>query len=221
MELTRTIISQVRSKLGLVKPDDRLINNKVIYQTLINYSDILIKRDSDSRKIFNNPSMIVLSDCFELEEINPKDNCLSIIIPKCNSLRKSVERLPEFYISGYQLPLLQISSIDDSTIFVPTTQYLYIQSLNREFRGKQRYYWVEDGYLVFANEDLEAVKVKGYFKDYHKPTESSSCKTKLDTVFAVPSYLISDIIRLTVEDLSIRKKIVEDENTNLNNNIKQ
>ena len=220
MQSIRQVISQVRNKLNALKLDDR-ISNKLIHQTLLNYAEILIKRDSDSRKIFKNSNMIVLPENVILEEIDHTNNSLGIVVPKCKLLKKSINKLPSFFVSAYQNPLLFVSSVDESTQFDPTTQWYYSQALNREFRGKKQYYWVEDGYLVIPNEDIEEVKVKGYFSDYFVPSEDNSCRTKLDHVWSVPDYLDADIVRLVVEDLLSLKKIPKDENSDLNSNLKQ
>lgn len=220
MQSIRQVISQVKNKLNAVKLDDR-ISNKLIYHTLMNYAELLIKRDSDSRKIFKNSGMIVLPEPIELEEIDHTVNSLGIVVPKCKLLKKSINRLPAFFISAYQFPLISVSSIDESTQFDPTTQWYYSQTLNREFRGKKQYFWIEDGYLVIPNEDIDQVKVKGYFSDYITPSLNNACKTKLDVAWSVPDYLSADIIRLTIEDLLVSKKIVKDENSDLNNNRKQ
>jgi hypothetical protein len=218
----RHIISQVRNKLGGNRLDDR-ISNHTILTTLLNFAALLIRRDSESRKLFSNSTMIVLPDCIELEEIDSSCNCLGIVVPKCRILKKSVNKLPDFFISNFSLPLIQVTSVDESTQFHPTTSYVYSQSLNREFvKRANKYFWIEDGYLVIANEDIEAVKVKGYFKNYTTPVKrSSTCKTYLDGMWNVPDYLTADILKLSTEDLFVERKIPKDENSNLNSNSKQ
>lgn len=218
----RKIISLVREKLGAIRLDDR-ISNQTILNTLLHFAALLMRRDSENRKLFSNATMIVLPDCIEMEEIDSSCNCLGIVIPKCRILKKSVNKLPDFFISNFSQPLIQVSSVDESTQFIPTTSYIYAQSLNREFvRRSNKYFWIEDGYLIIANEDIEAVKVKGYFKNYIESFEKTGvCKTLLDGVWNVPDYLNADIIQLTKNDLLDEKKIVKDENSNLDTNSKR
>lgn len=217
----RQIISQVRNKLGGNRLDDR-ISNRTIISSLLNFAALLIRRDSENRKLFSNSTMIVL-DCIEMEEIDSNSNCLGIVVPKCRILKKSIEKLPEFFISNFSQPLIQVSSIDESTQFSPTTSYIYAQSLNREFvKRANKYFWIEDGYLVIPNEDVELLKVKGYFKNYTTPVESNGvCKTILDGMWNIPDYLTADVVKLATEDLFIERKIPKDENSDLNTNNKK
>lgn len=205
----KEIISLVKNELNSITLDDRL-SGRYIFSKIIVYTDIIIKREADSRRLFNSTNLFKKVDCFELKESNI--SCSSISLP-CKSFMKSTIQIPDFYSSIYG-NLLIVSSIDESNRFEQTTPENYKNILNREFKPRTGYYWINNGYLVIPDSLVSNVSLR-----YIPKVSINNC-TGLEQDLGIPSWLLSDIIRLTVTDIRNTKSITKDENPDLNSNIK-
>lgn len=207
----REIISLVRNELNTITLDDK-ISNRYIYSKLITYADIIIKRESDTRRLFNSTNIFSVDDCFKLKE-SKLINCTTVYIPNCTTVMKSVNKLPTFYSSIYG-NLLIISTLDESNRFEQTTPENYKNIANREFKPRTGYYWINDGYLVIPNSEVEAVKLRWVDK------KEVNQVTSLDEKIGIPEWLISDVVRMAVVDIRNMRAIVKDENPDMNLNSK-
>jgi len=207
----REIISLVRNELNTITLDDR-ISNRYIYSKIITYSDIIIKRESDSRRLFNNTNIFSVDECFKLKE-SKLVNCTTVYIPNCATVMKSVDKLPTFYSSIYG-NLLLVSTLDESNRFEQTTPENFKNINNREFKPRTGYYWINDGYLVIPNSEVEAVKIRWVSK------KEVNEITSLDEKIGIPEWLTSDIIRMVVTDIRNMRAIPKDENPDMNINNK-
>lgn len=205
----REFISTIRNELNSITLDGR-VSNRFIFSKVIQYAEIILKRDSDSRRLFNSTNLFKVDNCFKLKESNIND-CCTIALPKCRTIMKSVTKLPSFYSSIYG-NLLIITSIDDSQRFEQTTPENYKNILNREFKPKVSYYWIENGYLVLPNSDIEIVKLR-----YIPKLE---IKNGLDFDLGIPEWLLSDILKYVVADIRNTLSIPKDENPDANINNK-
>lgn len=211
--LVREFISNVRNELNNVVLDttlsDRYIFNKGIY-----YSDLLIKREADSRRIWQNTKYFKTIDCFKLEVATP-EQCVNIRIPNCKVYSKSIEKMPPFYGSIYG-DMIQVLSIDESEKFIQTTPENYKNILNREFQAKTNYYWFKNDYLIIPGY-IKAVNIKGLFKTF----TTDSCKGILWSELGMPDWVITDIMSLVVKDIAnYNLRIVKDNDPNKNVNDK-
>lgn len=205
----REFISSVRNELNTITLDDR-ISNRFIFSKMISYADIIIKRESDSRRLFNSTNLFKVDNCFELKEEQIL-NCSSISIPKCKTVMRSKKVLEDFYSSIYG-NLLIVSTLDESNRFEQTTPENYKNILNREFKPKTGYYWINNGYLIIPDSEVEVVKLRYIPK--------LSIKSGLDSDIGIPSWLVADILRMVVTDIRNTKQIVKDENPDMNSNSK-
>lgn len=207
----REIISLVRNELNTITLDDR-ISNRYIYSKIISYADIIIKRESDTRRLFNSTNIFLVDEFFKLKE-SKLINCTTVYIPNCTTVMKSVNKLPTFYSSIYG-NLLIISTLDESNRFEQTTPENYKNISNREFKPKTGYYWISDGYLIIPNSEVEAVKLRWVDK------KEVNQVTSLDEKIGMPEWLISDVIRMVVVDIRNMRSITKDENPDMNLNSK-
>lgn len=209
MTKVREFISTIRNELNSITLDGR-VSNRYLFSKVIQYADIIIKRESDSRRLFNSTNLFKVEDCFELKETSVV-NCSNIALPKCRMVMKSILPLPTFYSSIYG-NLLIVSSVDDSGRFEMTTPENYKNILNREFKPRTGYYWINNGYLVTPDSEIEVVKLR-----YIPKLE---LKNGLDTELGVPEWLLADILKYVVTDVRNSFSIIKDEDPNMNVNIK-
>lgn len=211
----REVIALIRNELNSITLDDR-ISNRFIFNKVITYTEIILKRESDSRRLFNSTNLFFTVDCFQLKETSVE--CSHIKLPKCKTFMRSVLPLPDFYSSIYG-NLLIVETIDGSNRFEQTTPENYKNISNREFKPKNGYYWINNNYLILPDSQVETVYLRYIPKITTQSLKTFGCNG-LDTEIGIPSWLLSDIIKYTVTDIRNTKSIVKDENPDLNSNSK-
>lgn len=207
----REIISLVRNEMNSITLDDR-ISNRFIFNKIIVYTEIILKRESDSRRLFNSTDIFTTLDCFDLKETSIA-SCTNIYLPKCKTFMRSILPIPAFYSSIYG-NLLIVQAIDGSNRFEQTTPENYKNISSREFKPKTGYYWINNNHLILPDSEVETVSLR-----YIPKISVNSC-TGLDQQTGIPAWLITDIIKYVIQDLRNMKSIVKDENPDLNSNTK-
>lgn len=219
----REITSLVLNRLKTISPDT-FVSKRLVYNKLVSTTKDFIKK-SDLKKIYRDSSPFTTINCFEMETV-PLHTCCNITIPNCDKVQKSKFKLPEMYISS----LGEIMSLytGDDEIYIKTNPNAYKKILNLEFQGNSKYYWIENGYIIIPNSKTKKVKVSALFISRSKALSLDSCKTSqdrlcfeiLDDDFICPAYLEESVINTTLQILLASANIADDENPNLNNNIK-
>jgi|ERR1051325_1933477 hypothetical protein len=198
--LVRKLIADVRETLRKRNVDDR-IPAPFIYNKLIKFASLLIKRESDSRKIFSQTHIFKNVE-FKLEDYN--------------GYKRSILEIPSFFSTNYG-NLLVVGATDYTNAYKQTVPEAYERTKYREFKDpNNRYYWIENKHLVIPDNFLRFVNVRGLFYDY----KELPCQSILDTDFPCPDYLMEEVLIQTVNSLTLREKIVEDTNPDLDVNNK-
>lgn len=217
MPTVREDIAQIRKLVNSVSLDTR-ITNQYIYNKIIDVAKLIVRRDADSRKIYNTPESFATIDCLELEEVELK-NCTNIWIPGCVSVMRSKKKLPKTFLSGNG-SILNVFSIDRSVQFIQTTPSKFTAIQQREFKGNQKYFWIQDDYVVIPNSKIVAVTVDGLFID-RSSFSYNSCLGILDSDSPIPDSLRMDIFRNVATEIgNIMMRIPPDASPELNPNKK-
>lgn len=196
----RKLIADVKQSLKKLNIDDRL-SNEFVYSKLIKYTSILIKRESNSRRIFRQTNLFKPLD-FDLENYG--------------EYKRTTKDIPSFFTTDYG-NLLIVGAMDYTNAYKLATPESFEKTKTREFRNpNHRFYWIENNRIIIPDYYLDSVSVRGIFYNY----TDQPCQSVLDTEFPCPDYLLEEVIRLTIEGLSIREQIREDENPNLDTNNK-
>ena len=206
----RQIIALVRNEVNSITLDGRK-SNRFIFSKILIYTDIILKRESDSRRLFNSTNIFTTLSCFNLKETSL--SCTNIKLPKCKTFMRSSLPLPGFYSSIYG-NLLIVETIDGSNRFEQTTPENYKNISNREFKPKTGYYWINNNHLIIPDSEVETVSLR-----YIAKIEITTC-TGLDQEIGIPSWLISDVVKYVVQDIRNTISIPQDENPDLNSNMK-
>ena len=207
----REFVSSIRNNLNSISPDSGL-SSEYIYSIGVSYAKIILKRESDSRKIFRNTSMFKFIDCIKMKPSSISE-CSDVDLP-CGNLMISVDKLPEIFISNYG-SLLQVFSVDRSKDYVEANPGSYKNILGQRFKPKNKgYFWIRNGYLVIPDSEVEVVSAM-YLSAGLEDTSTGSCKI-LDQPFPCLDYLVIAVIESTTKHLLTGKQIPIDENANNN-----
>ena len=209
----REFISTVRNNLDSISTDN-YVSGEYIASVGISYAKIITKRESDSRKIFKNTSMFKFIDCIKMKPSKVSE-CADISLP-CKSIMKSVEKLPEIYLSNYG-SLIMVYNITRDKDYIEANPISYKSILGQRFKSKGKgYFWIQNGYLIIPDSEVEMVSAMYLSSDISSSSSltGDTCNF-LDQPFPVLDYLQIAVIEATTKHLLQTKSIVRDENTNL------
>ena len=210
----REDIAQIRKLLNADKLDMRL-SNQFLYNRIIDTAKLIIRREADGRKIFKLTELFKPLDCIDLEP--DEFACAQFFIPGCKNVMKSVKKLPKAYLSSTG-SVLQVFSVDRSVQFNQVTPAAYTSVAKREFKGNEKYFWIQNDYLYIPNSYVAKVLVDGLFINN---ADKSKCEKILDSSSSLPDGVRMDILRTAASDIaSITLRIPKDESPDNNSNKK-
>lgn len=227
----REITSEIQNDLRTVNHDEwlsrRFIFNKL--KSLVSY----YTRQEELWKLFKDESIFILVDCILMEE-KPLVDCCNINILTCNQVMRSMKKLPELLLTMYG-NIIKVYNIEGEE-YRRTTLSQYRNTLKGEFNSKQKFFWIQNDYIVILNSQVEVVSIWGLFSDKSKAKKmnecldessdyndilKSNCDSLLDEEFVCLKHLEAIVKEKALTSLlnSIRR-INNDNNLNTNTNIK-
>lgn len=214
MSTLRKLVSDVRSMHKLLSSDS-LITDRVIASEIKNNALLLIKRETNLRKLWATDTLFITVPCLEMKEV-PISECCDYVDP-C-TIARSVHKLPRIAEGNYQYIIQGVYSINalsgQGKKLKETTINRYINLLKLPIIKKEEYYWIQNGYLYVNNPLLKAIRISALFED-DVPNEilypecccgenivlEDYCMNPLDKPYALPGYLQSQVLELTTKKL--------------------
>lgn len=218
------IVSRITNGLKTLNKDDR-ISRRYILNVAQNIATLLISQKLRDKSLFREDNLYITIDCFEMEK-KDRFNCDIIEFRSCEKLMRSKEKLPCLIYSRYGSSIKEVTSIDYSTLFKPSTVSQFRRDKQREFQADSRKFYIRDGYLYLPDSEVEAVSLYLLTVDEYKARQVSGCssedpcKSAWDFEFICPDKLLNPVIQETIKEVSFQKQIVEDTNPNLDENLK-
>lgn len=177
-----------------------------------------------SRSLYRESSIFTNIDCFEMEEVDP-NKCGIHFFKNCQELVKSKNKLPELLFTRYGSSIKTVTSIDSSKQFEEVTESKYIRNKRRqnEFNDENQFY-IKDSYLYIPDYYIKSVSLQLITLDRKSAEEvdcdKQSCKSVWEHEFIAPDKFLDGILRTTIKEVSNQLQIPEDENPNLDSNLK-
>jgi hypothetical protein len=211
--LIRDVISRVKAlyNKGAASDDSRL-SNRHVYSKIRSVRSLLIKREQD-KKVKTNPWNIQVLNCIQLEVVDPS-SCDCVISDGCKLLRSKC-KLPKPIQSKIGTGIENVSTIDGSTVFSPTTWAKKRYKSGNKYTSGVSDYFVRDEYLYITHNTLLSVAaVSGIFEDPYEvenfnvndecacdTNEDVSCVTPMDSPLSLDEFLIEPLMQLCVQEL--------------------
>lgn len=220
--LNKELVSNIINNLKLLNKDDH-ISRRYILNTAKAEAVTLVAQKFLDKSIFREDNIFQTIQCLEMEKIDTI-KCGIYEFEKCDNLVKSKNKLPKLLYSRYGNSIIEVSSVDGSIIFLPTTlsDFKLLKKRMVTNRSKNiKYYYVQDGYLYLPDSELEYVNVtlvtlEGKdVDDLSTCKECDSCKSVWDYEFICPDKLLSVVINETFKKVSMVRQVVEDSLPNL------
>ena len=216
MATRRNLVSTVRSSHKLLSTDS-LLTDRAIFAEIKNTAILLIKRQTDLRKLWSTDTLFETLPCLELIEV-PISECCDYVDP-CN-VSRSKFKLPRMSEGNYQYLIQGVWSINAmggmGKKFKEITINRYVNLLKLPVIKKDVYYWIVNDYLYTNNPLLKAVRIAAFFEEDipneiqfseccgQKVTDEEWCKNPLDKEFTLPGYLQEQVLELVSKKLLSR-----------------
>tara|TARA_R100001509_G_scaffold68494_1_gene37967 strand:+ start:508 stop:1236 length:729 start_codon:yes stop_codon:yes gene_type:complete len=215
MATLRKLVSDVRGTHKILSTD-ALITDRVIASEIRSQSQLLIKRETNLRKLWASDTLYTTIPCLEMKEVPISDCCE--YAEECN-VSRTVDRLPRISEGNYQYVIQGVYSIDamggTGTKLKEITINRYLNLLKLPIVKNEYYFWISDGYLYVNNPLLKAIRLSAFFEEdvpseimYPdcdcggvEVTDEEYCKNPLDKEYALPGYLESSVLGLVSQKL--------------------
>jgi hypothetical protein len=215
MSTGRKLVSDVRSMHKLLSTDAS-ITDRAIISEIRNNSLLLIKRETNLRKLWATDTLFTTLPCLDLMEV-PISECIGYVDP-CTIARTEV-KVPNIAEGNYQYVIQGVYSINalggTGTKIKEVTVARYTNILNLAARDKRDiYYMLVNDYIYVTNPDIQAIRLSAMFTEDIPPellhpedccNEShhleERCTNPLDQEFPLPGYLEKQALELTSQKL--------------------
>jgi len=210
----RQLVSDVRSTHKLLSSDN-LITDRAILAEIRNNALLLVKRETNLRKLWATDTLFTTIPCLEMCEV-PISECCDYV-DDC-TVARSKYKLPRISEGNYQYVIQGVYSINalggKGVKLKEITVNRYLNLLKLPIIKKEAYYWISNGYLYVSNPQLQAIRFVAFFEE-DVPNEimypdcdcgkeyslDDICKNPLDKEFALPGYLINQALEITSKKL--------------------
>jgi hypothetical protein len=216
MATLRKLVSDVRSMHKLLSTDS-IITDRAIASEIRNNSLLLIKRETNLRKLWATDTVFTTIPCLEMEEVSISE-CCNYTDP-C-TVARSKFKIPRISEGNYQYVIQGVYSINamsgQGKKLKEITINRYINLLKLPIIKKEEYYWItNDGYLYVSNPSVKAIRLVALFEEdvpneimysecgcgQGQVSDEDWCKNPLDKEFALPGYLEKQVLELTSQKL--------------------
>lgn len=200
----RQFISDVRATHRLLS-GDALINNRVIDSEAMTCNLMLIKQQTDKRRLFQSPNIFTPIPCLEMEEA-PLSECCEYT-SEC-MISRSVEKLPKIAEGIFGLLIQGVMGLDNNKFYKETTARRYSNILKLNQKAIDLYFWIYNEYLYVSSSDIKKVNLVAFFEEEvpikllypgedcdckDKPALDELCSNPLDREFKCPGYLLNSV----------------------------
>jgi hypothetical protein len=215
MATLRKLVSDVRSVHKILSTDS-LITDRAIASEIRNNSLLLIKRETNLRKLWATDTLFTTIPCLEMCEV-PISECCNYV-DEC-SIARTTFKLPRISEGNYQYVIQGVYSINalggTGKKLKEITVNRYINLLKLPIIKNEEYFWITNGYLYVNNPMIKSIRFVAFFEeDVHNDimypecgcgtpeyTVDEICKNPLDKEFALPGYLEQQVLELTSKKL--------------------
>jgi len=215
MSTLRKLVSDVRS-MHKVLSTDSLITDRAIASEIKNNSLLLIKRETNLRKLWATDTLFTTISCLEMVEV-PISECCDFVDP-CTVARTKY-KIPRIAEGNYQYIIQGVYSINAmsgrGTKFKEITVNRYVNLIKLPVIKRETYYWIMNDYLYVSNPLLQSIRISALFEtdvpnemmfpecgcggiEY---TDEEWCKNPLDKPYALPGYLEKQVLELTSQKM--------------------
>jgi len=219
----KKLVSRISNSINAINKDAR-VSKRYILEVATSKAIYLMAQKFRDKSLFREDNILTSIDCFELEQID-KYKCDIVEFKSCNYVMKSVKKVPELVYSRFGSSLKEVTNIDFSLDFRPTTPFKFRRDKRREGFGIDKFWYIKDNYLYLPESDVQRVSLLLYTPNEYEAVKTSACEDKKclnpwDFEFKCSSKLMEVVIQETLKEITFKLQIPTDENPNMDENIK-
>jgi hypothetical protein len=147
MSTLRKLVSDVRSMHKILSTDS-LVTDRAIASEVKNNALLLIKRETNLRKLWATDTLFTTISCLEMVEV-PISECCNFVDP-CR-IARSKYKIPRIAEGNYQYIIQGVYSINAmsgrGTKFKEITVNRYVNLIKLPIIKRETYYWIMNDYL--------------------------------------------------------------------------
>lgn len=214
MSTLRDIVSTVRSSHKLFSTDG-ILTDRAIAAEIKTSAFLLIKRETNNRKLWATDTLFTTIPCLEMEEVSISECC--DYVDECTIARTKL-KLPRISEGNYQYLIQGVYSINalsgKGKKLKEITINRYVNLLKLPLVKKEEYYFIVNDYLYVTNPMIQAIRIAAFFEEDvpndimysdcacgDNIEDSEYCKNPLDRKFGLPGYLSKQVLDLTSQRL--------------------
>jgi len=213
MATVRKLVSDVRAMHRLLSTDE-LITDRAIASELKNNTILLVKRETNLRRLWSTDTLFTTIPCLELEQVSITECC--DFVDDCTIARTKL-KLPRISEGNYQYLIQGVWSINAmggmGKKFKDISINRYINLLKLPIIKNESYYWIVNDYLYLTDPLVQKVRIAALFEEdipnevrysgkciEDVPTEEW-CLNPLDRESFCPGYLEKQVLELTSQKM--------------------
>ena len=214
MATLRKLVSDVRA-MHKILSTDALTTDRAIASEIRNNSLLLIKRETNLRKLWSTDTLFTTIPCLEMCEV-PISECCNYV-DECTIARTKF-KIPRISEGNYQYVIQGVYSINalsgKGRKLKEISVNRYLNLLKLPVIKKEDYFWISNDYLYVTNPAVQSIRFVAFFEedvdnDIMYPecgcgndyTEEQICMNPLDKEFPLPGYLEQQVLELTSKKL--------------------
>lgn len=218
-------ISTIKSQ-NKIFSDDNMLTDRFVWSLIQTKTLFFLKQRNDKFSLNNNNFLYSTIECLDMELVNSIDCCKEI--PSCKILR-SVNPLPKIAESNLSSVIKGIYTLDkgEKIDFISINDV--IRLTNSKYKSTGIKAFIKNNYLYIPfRTNPKAVSIEAYFENpldviklNNCKSTSSACVSYQDLQWECPSDLRNVILQEVNKELfTFFNRVVEDENTDKNANLK-
>jgi len=214
MSTMRSMVSDVRSTHKLLSTDS-MITDRAIASEVNNNTLLLVKRETNLRKLWATDSIFTTIPCLEMIQVSISECCN--YADDCTIARTKL-KIPKIAEGNYQYVIQGVYSINAMSgkgkKLKEITVNRYMNLLKLPIVKNESYFWISNDYLYVTNPDIQAVRLVAMFEqvvpnDVLYPecccgkdvSNDEFCINPLDKEYGLPGYLRSQVLSMTSQKL--------------------
>lgn len=228
MSTMRQMVSDVRSTHRILSTDS-MITDRAIASEIRNGSLLLIKRETNLRKLWATDTIFITLPCVSLIEV-PITECAEY--PGKLTIARSKYKIPKIAEGNYNYVIQGVYSINvmggTGVKLKEITINRFLNMMKLGLKKRESYFWINNDYLYVTNSDVEKIRVTALFEDdipsevlypgecgcdSTSVTDEEYCKNPLDKKFFLPGYLRKQVLQLVSQTLRESYFQIKSDNT--------
>jgi len=188
----------------------------VIASEIRNNTLLLVKRETNLRKLWATGTLFTTIPCLEMVEV-PLSECCEYV-DEC-TIARSKFKLPRISEGNYQYVIQGVYSINalggKGKKLKEITVNRYMNLLKLPIIKNEEYFWIINDYLYITNPLLQKIRISAFFEEdipneimypecgcgTPQATNEEWCINPLDKEYALPGYLEKQVLELVSQKL--------------------